>query len=67
MPRKKLFLLRTRSLFDFKYKFALECVKGKFCFCIIKKKKKRLFYLENKKVTKVQEKGNRQLFAQGYV
>lgn len=31
------------------------------------KKKKRLFSLENKKVTQVQEKGNRQLFAQGYV
>ena len=30
-------------------------------------KKKRLFSLENKKVTQVQEKGNRQLFAQGYV
>ena len=30
------------------------------------KKKKKLFSLENK-VTKVQEKGNRQLFAQGYV
>ena len=36
-------------------------------YCQKKKKPQSLFSLKNKKVTKVQEKGNKQLFAQGYV
>ena len=36
-------------------------------YCQKKKKTQSLFSLKNKKVTKVQEKGNKQLFAQGWL
>lgn len=46
----------------------LNVWKGSSAFVLSKKKKPQsLFSLKNKKVTKVQEKGNKQLFAQGYV